>query len=245
MDSPPPNADPSAPRLDDRYRAHALVARGSRSTVWRGADEVLDRPVALKVANADDPEAAERLHDEAAVHRVCAHPSIATMLDADLGATTPFLVLGLAPSTLADEHCGPASATAARSMLGDILDGLLQLQAVGLAHTRLRADHVLAHWGGRVALCGLGDVRPATAAAVAASAREAGRIAFRALTASTPPEDGGEARALLARERPDACGDDPVLIGVIDALLQPDPDLRLPPAAARGLLQEPLPLLLP
>jgi serine/threonine protein kinase len=54
--------------LDGRYRVGAMIARGGMSTVYRGMDLRLDRPVAIKVMKpsfAADPSFLTRFEREA------------------------------------------------------------------------------------------------------------------------------------------------------------------------------------
>ena len=54
--------------LDGRYRLGAMIARGGMSTVYRGVDTRLDRPVAIKVMSPQyvaDPTFLSRFEREA------------------------------------------------------------------------------------------------------------------------------------------------------------------------------------
>ena len=92
--------------LDGRYRLIAPIAAGGMSVVWRGHDEVLARPVAVKVlASAGskvggDPMFAERVRREAMAIARISHPYIANVYDYGEstgagGITVPYIVMEL------------------------------------------------------------------------------------------------------------------------------------------------------
>ena len=77
---------PGVPRaLAGRYRLVRLVARGGMAEVWEGRDEVLNRPVAVKVLLshlAADPLVRERFRREAVTAARLVHPGIVAIFDA-------------------------------------------------------------------------------------------------------------------------------------------------------------------
>jgi serine/threonine-protein kinase len=90
-------------RIGGRYRLVEPLGSGGMSIVWRAFDEVLQRPVAVKVLAGDlagDPMLAEAIRREAqAAARVC-HPHIAGVYDygestMENGDSTPFVVMEL------------------------------------------------------------------------------------------------------------------------------------------------------
>ncbi len=91
--------------LDGRYRLIAPIAAGGMSVVWRGHDDVLARPIAVKVlaggsASASDPMFAERVRREAMAIARISHPYIANVYDYGEsaepgGVTVPYIVMEL------------------------------------------------------------------------------------------------------------------------------------------------------
>ena len=92
--------------LDGRYRLIAPIAAGGMSVVWRGHDDVLARPIAVKVlANADpkaprDPMFTERVRREAMAIARISHPYIANVYDYGEsaepgGVTVPYIIMEL------------------------------------------------------------------------------------------------------------------------------------------------------
>src|SRR4051794_24196596 len=72
------------------------------AVVWRARDEVLGRPVAVKVLagrNADDPQLRARIRDEARAAATLSHPNIAQVYDygesVEGGTPLPYVVMEL------------------------------------------------------------------------------------------------------------------------------------------------------
>src|SRR5215213_2924451 len=90
--------------LAGRYRLCRWLAAGGMGQVWEAVDEVLDRPVAVKLLRdeyAHDPCFVRRLRAEARYGAAVTHPRIASVFDygevrtTDGTAPTPFLVMEL------------------------------------------------------------------------------------------------------------------------------------------------------
>ncbi len=95
------NAPPAA-LLDARYRLGPVIARGGMSTVFRGTDTRLDRPVAVKVMDprlAADPVFRARFEREARSAARIHHPAVVGVFDQGEDRTgaepTVFLVMEL------------------------------------------------------------------------------------------------------------------------------------------------------
>ena len=77
------NAPPAA-LLDARYRVGSMIARGGMSTVYRGMDTRLDRPVAIKIMDARlaaDPAFRTRFEREARSAARIDHPAVVDVYD--------------------------------------------------------------------------------------------------------------------------------------------------------------------
>jgi serine/threonine-protein kinase len=86
--------------LDGRYALIERIATGGMGEVWRGADQVLGRPVAIKLlsaAHAGDEQFRARFRAEARYAAALSHPGIARVFDygesSPLGG--PYLVMEL------------------------------------------------------------------------------------------------------------------------------------------------------
>ncbi|MDP4961532.1 MAG: protein kinase, partial [Mycobacterium sp.] len=84
--------------LDGRYRVEARIATGGMSTVYRGLDVRLDRPVALKVMDAryaGDREFLTRFQREARAIARLKSPGLVAIYDQGNDTAHPFLVMEL------------------------------------------------------------------------------------------------------------------------------------------------------
>jgi eukaryotic-like serine/threonine-protein kinase len=90
--------------LAGRYRLCQWLAAGGMGQVWQAVDEVLGRPVAVKLLRdeyAQDPSFVGRFRAEARYAAAVAHPGIASVFDygevrtAEGAEPTPFLVMEL------------------------------------------------------------------------------------------------------------------------------------------------------
>ena len=80
--------------LGGRYRLEARIGAGGMSTVYRAVDEILERPVAVKLMNrevASDSDLLERFRREARAVAQLSHPNIVGVIDAgdDLDPVSP------------------------------------------------------------------------------------------------------------------------------------------------------------
>jgi serine/threonine protein kinase len=73
--------------LDGRYRLQELLGRGATAEVYRGLDELLGRPVAVKVFHRGigDETTVARQRTEMQVLAKLHHPHLVTVYDAKLG----------------------------------------------------------------------------------------------------------------------------------------------------------------
>jgi serine/threonine-protein kinase len=103
--------------LAGRYRVTAHLGAGGMAQVWSGIDEVLDRPVAIKLMDAKllaIPSFRSRFRDEARAAGRLSHPRIVAVHDYGEarppgGAVLPYIVMDLlAGQTLAQRlRSGP------------------------------------------------------------------------------------------------------------------------------------------
>ena len=138
------------------------MASGGMAQVWRGTDEVLQRPVAVKILHphlADDDTFGERFRREAVAAARLAHPNIVATYDTcrsdGLDAIVMELVEGESLRALLDRSTTIECTTAA-SITSQILDALDEAHRVGMVHRDIKPANVLLLPDGRVKVADFG-----------------------------------------------------------------------------------------
>ncbi|MDQ3052419.1 MAG: protein kinase, partial [Actinomycetota bacterium] len=139
------------------------------STVYRGIDVRLDRPVAIKVMAsgfAGDPAFLQRFEREARAAARLHHPGVVGVFDQGIDRSPTgdrvFLVMELVPGgTLRDllaEH-GALPVPLALSVAEPVLSALAAAHRAGLVHRDVKPENVLIGPGGVVKVADFGLVR--------------------------------------------------------------------------------------
>lgn len=151
--------------LDGRYRVETRIATGGMSTVYRGTDMRLDRPVALKVMDSrysGDHQFLTRFQREARAIARLKHPGLVAIYDQGNDATHPFLVMELVEGGTLREllrERGPMPPHAVVAVLRPVLGGLGVAHRAGLVHRDIKPENVLISDDGEVKLVDFGLVR--------------------------------------------------------------------------------------
>ena len=155
--------------LDGRYRVDAPIARGGMSTVYRGVDTRLDRPVAIKImdpAFADDPEFLTRFTFEARSVARLSHPALVAVHDQGSDGGHTFLVMELVSGGTLREllsERGAMPAELALAVLEPVLAALSVAHRAGLVHRDVKPENVLIGDDGAVKVADFGLVRAVAA----------------------------------------------------------------------------------
>ncbi len=159
-----------------------MIARGGMSTVYRGVDTRLDRPVAIKIMDgrmAADPAFRTRFVREARSAARIDHPAVVDVFDQGNhhGPDGPalFLVMELVEGgTLRDvlRLRGALGVPAAVTIMDRVLAGLAEAHRLGLVHRDVKPENVLISTSGEVKVADFGLV----VAAAEAGASHAGMI---------------------------------------------------------------------
>lgn len=170
--------------LDGRYRVEATIATGGMSTVYRGLDIRLDRPVALKVMDAryaGDREFLTRFHREARAIAKLKHPGLVAIYDQGNDPAHPFLVMELIEGGTLREllrERGPMPPHAVVAVLRPVLGGLAAAHSAGLVHRDIKPENVLIADDGEVKLVDFGLVRAIAEAGITSTSVILGTAAY-------------------------------------------------------------------
>jgi serine/threonine-protein kinase len=170
--------------LDGRYRVDTLIATGGMSSVYRGLDLRLDRPVALKIMDSrysGDQQFLTRFQREArAVARLKA-PGLVAVYDQGIDGRHPFLVMELVEGGTLREllrERGPMPPHAVAAVLAPVLGGLAAAHAAGLVHRDIKPENVLISDDGDVKIADFGLVRAVAEAKITSTSVILGTAAY-------------------------------------------------------------------
>ena len=196
--------------LDGRYRVEARIATGGMSTVYRGLDIRLHRPVALKVMDAryaGDQQFLTRFHREARAIASLKHPGLVAIYDQGNDPRHPFLVMELVEGGTLREllrERGPMPPHAVVAVLRPVLGGLGVAHQAGLVHRDVKPENVLISHDGEVKLVDFGLVRAIAEAGVTSTSVILGTAAYlspeQVLGQATGPRSDVYAAGIMAFE---------------------------------------------
>jgi eukaryotic-like serine/threonine-protein kinase len=150
-------------QLKDRYRLERLLGRGGMASVWLASDEVLDRPVAIKVLSdtiASDPEFLARFRREARVAASLSHPNLIGVYDYAEGEERPYLVMEYVPGENLAERLAANVATDCEGLARELLGALDHIHAAGIVHRDVKPQNVLIAADGTAKLIDFGIALP-------------------------------------------------------------------------------------
>jgi serine/threonine-protein kinase len=159
--------------LAGRYRLQDRIAAGGAGEVWRAADAVLGRAVAVKLLRpeyAGNGEMLARFRAEARYAALVCHPGVVPVYDygpvGPVGA--PFLVMELVdgPSLAEVAACGPLEPAWVLDVSGQVAAGLAAAHAQGLVHRDIKPANLLLAPGGTVKITDFGIASAAGSASL-------------------------------------------------------------------------------
>jgi serine/threonine-protein kinase len=148
----------------DRYRLHTVIGRGGMGEVWRAQDEVLGRPVAVKLLLSDvaDASAEARFRMEAQTSARLNHPNVVGTLDFGTWQGRCFLVMELVDGgSLAGELAagGPLTPERLAQVAQQAGEGLAAAHAQGIVHRDVKPGNLLSDHDGTVRIGDFGIAR--------------------------------------------------------------------------------------
>ncbi|HLV72244.1 MAG TPA: cellulose binding domain-containing protein [Vulgatibacteraceae bacterium] len=237
--------------LGDRYRLERPLDAGGMAIVWRAADTVLDRAVAVKVPKRGWPERhTKRLRQEAKAAAGLNHPNITGVHDYGEHGGVPYVVMELLDGeTLAARLSrGPLPWDEAAATCARVADALSAAHTAGIVHRDIKPANVfLTSVGVKVLDFGIAFTGPS-----ASGAPVLGTPAYVApeLLDGTPPSPAADVyslgvvlqESLTGASAADAPTLPPDVPGEVAALclrcLNPDPEARPTAPEAASVLAE-------
>ncbi len=157
LDDAPDEAasETGAPRigsvLRERYRLISVIGRGGMADVFRGADELLDRPVAVKVFRPGTDRQADRKRFLGEVHTLAglSHQHLVALYDGGQHDAQPWCVMQLVDGGTLADRLGPLDPAEVAGYAAQIADGLAYIHERRIVHRDVKPSNVLLdHEGG-------------------------------------------------------------------------------------------------
>jgi hypothetical protein len=238
-----------------RYRLEDRIATGGMGEVWRAHDEVLDRPVAVKVLKAEyaaDPAFLDRFRLEARHAAALSHPGIAGVFDYGEDGETAWLVMELVDgeplsSIIARE--APLSPERSLDILGQAALAVQAAHDNGVVHRDVKPGNLLVRTDGVVKVTDFGIARAVDAVPVTTTGALLGTAHYispeqsmgkKATTASDVYSLGVVAYECLTGRRPFHDVDTPVAVVMAHQRTDPRPLPESVPAPVRSLVEQAL-----
>jgi serine/threonine protein kinase len=170
--------------LPERYTLRGHIANGGMAGVWSAEDELLARPVAIKVLAAhlaEDAISATRFQREArAAARLSSHPNVVTVYDVGEHAGRAFIVMEcLQGGTVADRlRAGRPARRQALTWLRDAAAALDYAHERGVVDRDVKPGNLLLDEHDRVRVADFGIARVATDDTVTGTGQLLGTAAY-------------------------------------------------------------------
>jgi eukaryotic-like serine/threonine-protein kinase len=155
--------------LKDRYRLERTLGRGGMAAVWLGQDEVLERPVAVKVLSdtiAGDPGFVARFRREAQVAASLSHPNLVGVYDFSEEGERPYLVMQFVPGENLAAHLERGAPLDCEQLARELLEAVAHIHAAGILHRDIKPGNIVIEPDGTAKLIDFGIAQPRDATAM-------------------------------------------------------------------------------
>ncbi len=142
-------------RLAGRYRLESEIGAGGMTGVWQAVDEVLERPVAVKILHRhllSNQVFCDRFRKEALAAGALIHPNIVSVYDTGQHDEAPYVVMEyVAGGSLASRlGQGPLPPAEVSAIGAEVCTALAYAHRVGVVHRDLKPDNILISESGQV-----------------------------------------------------------------------------------------------
>jgi len=151
--------------LDSRYRLLERLATGGMGEVWRGEDELLSRPVAVKLLRQEhvsDEQARARFRAEARYAAALQHTGIAQVYDYGEHEDRAYLVMELVegePLSRILAQRGPLSPQTTLDVVAQAARALQVAHSAGIVHRDIKPGNLMVSADGTVKITDFGIAR--------------------------------------------------------------------------------------
>ncbi len=151
--------------LSNRYRLEAKLGSGGMSTVYLARDEILDRPVAVKLMHdsmASEPDQLERFNQEARAVAKLSNPNVVAVIDAGEDDGRPYIVFEYVEGETLKQRIsrgGALESTEALAYAIEIAQALEVAHDRGMVHRDVKPQNVLIDSTGQAKLTDFGISR--------------------------------------------------------------------------------------
>jgi serine/threonine protein kinase len=155
--------------LKDRYRLERILGAGGMAAVWLGHDEVLDRPVAVKVLSdtiSTDPDFLARFRREATVAAGLSHPNLVDVYDYSESGERPYLVMEFVAGPDLGSLIAREVPIDRERLARELLEAVGHIHAAGIVHRDIKPHNIMIEADGTTKLIDFGIALPADATAL-------------------------------------------------------------------------------
>jgi len=156
---------PQTPLLNNRYQLLHMLGTGGMAVIYRAHDQMLERPVAIKILRQDfseDQDFRERFRQEARAAANLSHPNIVTVHDFGFDAGRLFIVMEYVPGTdlkTMIKQRGTFGMEEAINLMTQACEGIGYAHRAGLVHCDVKPHNMLVTPDGRLKVTDFGIAR--------------------------------------------------------------------------------------
>ncbi|MEU4237203.1 serine/threonine-protein kinase [Actinoplanes sp. NPDC026619] len=131
--------------LGGRYQLVKRIGVGGMSEVWHGHDEVLDRPVAVKVMAPHQATTVDIVRREARSAARLAHPNVAGVHDFGTSANQPYIVMELVEGRTLGQHLagGPLDWRIGVRICAEVAAALAAAHGENVVHRDIKPGNIM------------------------------------------------------------------------------------------------------